>query len=184
MGYEILPIAFAIIFISEIADKTQLVVIGLSAKYQQRLQVYAGAVAALVFSDGIAVIAGSLLYSLVSPVLVKLLAGGLFIVIGFYSFMQEERKEHEVHVTRIILTVFAVVFFSELGDKSQIASGALGAGFGDLPLVFAGIALALAAITLLSILIGSRIAQWKHRDKMGKVSAIIFIAVGIITLLT
>ena len=51
--------AFMLALISEIADKTQLVILGLAIKYKSSFKVFSGALLAHVIMDGIAIALGT-----------------------------------------------------------------------------------------------------------------------------
>ncbi len=73
---------FALIFLAELGDKTQLAAMARTATAGSRWTVFAAASLALVFSTLIAVLVGGGLSRLVPPHVIKLAAGLLFIVFG------------------------------------------------------------------------------------------------------
>lgn len=75
-------IALFFTFISEIADKTQLVILGLAFKYKAALQVFLGALIAHSFMDGIAIILGYFFSFQIQTNLVKMMIGIAFILLG------------------------------------------------------------------------------------------------------
>ncbi|HIK00251.1 TPA: TMEM165/GDT1 family protein [archaeon] len=173
-----------IIFLAELADKTQLVIFSLGIKYRKPLQVFSGALLAHGIMDGIAIVAGSLVASFFKIAFLKVGIAALFILIGIYMIFKEKKtKKVPPLIKNVFLAAFALIFLSEFGDKSQIAAGLLGAKY-NLPLiVFAGTMLGLALAIGLNLLLGKRIAKFIGYEKAEKIAAGLFIVYGIIFLL-
>ncbi len=72
---------FALVFLAELGDKTQLTAMARSAAGSKWV-VFLGATAALTLSTFIAVIFGDLLQTLIRPHVIKTVSGGLFLVFG------------------------------------------------------------------------------------------------------
>ena len=81
MDWRLFASTFAVIFIAEIGDKTQLATMSLAAT-GSRWVVFAAASLALVAAAGAAVLAGELLSRFVSPVWLNRGAALLFIALG------------------------------------------------------------------------------------------------------
>lgn len=73
---------FALIFVAEIGDRTQLATLWLSAGRPAKLAVFLGAASALVASSAIAVLLGEGLGRVVSPLWMRRAAGVGFLVMG------------------------------------------------------------------------------------------------------
>lgn len=79
---------FAVIFVAELGDKTQLATLLFSAdKSASKLTVFASASLALVLSVAIAVLAGGLVSEYVGEKPLRLLAGAGFIAIGIWTLL-------------------------------------------------------------------------------------------------
>jgi Ca2+/H+ antiporter, TMEM165/GDT1 family len=75
-------VTFAIIFFAELGDKTQLMVMSMSARSKSPQMVFFGAAAALVTSSLVAVLAGDAFLKAVPLRLVKMGTGVAFLGIG------------------------------------------------------------------------------------------------------
>lgn len=181
-----------LIFLSEIADKTQLVIFALSLQYKKPWHVFAGALTAHAFMDGIAILIGA--YSAVTFPYDKLslLIGISFIALGAWGLIKKylvkkksvSKKKNKVPTLPFgaMLASFMLVVISEMGDKSQIASGILSASFRQPLFVFLGSVCALFIAIGLNIFVGGKLAQ-KLPERMIKIlTSILFIAFGIVTL--
>lgn len=73
---------FSAIFIAELADKTQMVGLTLSAKSGKPYSVFLGSVTAFIVITALSVMAGALLGKYIKPDVIKYIGGTLFIIIG------------------------------------------------------------------------------------------------------
>ncbi len=73
---------FAVIFLAELGDKTQLTTMMLAAQTRSPMAVFAGAAVALVITSLLGVVVGEAVTRVVPVRLVRFVAGGFFIVIG------------------------------------------------------------------------------------------------------
>jgi len=92
MEWKVFLGAFALIFLAELGDKTQLAALCLVKSPAHRWLVFAGASAALVASTLIAVLAGGWLAAHVPPKYFKLAAGALFLVFGALTLLDAFRS--------------------------------------------------------------------------------------------
>jgi putative Ca2+/H+ antiporter (TMEM165/GDT1 family) len=149
---------FGVIFAAELPDKTMVATLVLSTRFRP-LFVWIGVAGAFLVQVGIAVAAGGLL-SLAPDRLVAVASGLLFAVgAGLLLFGSENADEDRIDVApagplRSITTSFAVLFVSEWGDLSQLATAAFAARFEDPLSVFLGSFGALATVAALAVVVG------------------------------
>ena len=86
MDWGIVATTFALVFLAELGDKTQLMVFARSAETGAALAVWIGAAAALVLSTSIGVLIGGAAARLPDWA-VKGVAGSIFIVIGAWTLL-------------------------------------------------------------------------------------------------
>lgn len=82
MDWRLLAQSFALIFLAELGDKTQLATLSLAASGGSRLVVFLGAAAALVMTSAIAVLVGEGVARVVPEVWIRRAAGAVFVVLG------------------------------------------------------------------------------------------------------
>lgn len=87
MDWKIFVTTFLAIFIAELADKTQLVSIGMASKSGKPFSVWAGSVTAYLLITAVSVLLGALLGRYLRPDFVKIAGAVLFIVIGFLMLL-------------------------------------------------------------------------------------------------
>ena len=119
------------VFIAEMGDKTQLLLVAFSSKYKVR-DIVCGTGAAILVLNALAVMLGSFAGSLIPLWIVKLSAGILFLVFSVTSLNDDEDEEEKKFVKSGLAA--AAVFFSfmiaEFGDKTQFAALTFGANEG------------------------------------------------------
>ncbi len=86
MNWKIFLATFAAVFIAELADKTQLVGISMSAKSQQPLTVWIGSVSAYIIITAVSVYIGATFGKHLKPEIVRYTGASLFIIIGVLIF--------------------------------------------------------------------------------------------------
>ena len=87
MDFKVFTAAFAAILLAELADKTQLIGLSLSAKSGRPFSVWAGSVAAYMAVTLVIVIAGAMLGKYLNPYLVRYTGAILFVLIGVLMFL-------------------------------------------------------------------------------------------------
>ena len=82
MDWKVFFATFGAVFFAELADKTQLVGIGMAAKSGKPFSVWLGSVSAYVIVTVISVFLGVMFAKFIKPELMRYLGASLFIVIG------------------------------------------------------------------------------------------------------
>ena len=83
MDWKVFFMTFGAVFFAELADKTQLVGIGMSAKSGKPLSVWLGSVSAYIIVTLVSVLIGATLGKYFKPELIRYCGATLFIIIGF-----------------------------------------------------------------------------------------------------
>jgi len=86
MDWKIFFATFSAIFLAELADKTQLVGIGMSAKSGKPLTVWLGSISAYIIVTAISVFIGATLGKYIKPELIRYGGASLFVIIGILMF--------------------------------------------------------------------------------------------------
>jgi putative Ca2+/H+ antiporter (TMEM165/GDT1 family) len=84
---------------------------------------------------------------------------------------------------QVFLSTFALVFLAELGDKTQLAAISMAAAHSSRWTVFAGAALALVSITLISIVACELLLRVVPVEMVKRGAGVLFILLGVIILL-
>jgi len=83
MDWKVFLATFGAVFFAELADKTQLVGIGMAAKTGKPISVWLGSVSAYVIVTVISVFLGAIMAKFIKPELIRYIGASLFIIIGF-----------------------------------------------------------------------------------------------------
>ena len=185
-------IAFTLVFVSELGDKTQLLVMTLSNK-QKVITILLGVAIGSLLSHGVAIIFGSYLGSIDNAqvkFVLDLITNIIFILFGIiFLFVKEKNEEQEKGLIEkmknksinYILIIAISIAVGELGDKTFLASIGLGIQYPNykIPLVI-GAVLGMVVSDLIAILLGKMISKKIPENIMKKVSGIIFIIFGVV----
>ena len=87
MDLKIFFATFSAIFLAELADKTQFVGIGMSAKSGKPLTVWIGSISAYIIVTAISVLIGATLGKYLKPEIIRYCGASLFVVIGILMFL-------------------------------------------------------------------------------------------------
>ena len=89
MDWKIFFATFSAIFVAELADKTQLVGMGMTAKSGKPLSVWLGSVGAYIIITAVTVLLGQLLGKFLKPDLVRNASAAVFIIIGILLLLKK-----------------------------------------------------------------------------------------------
>jgi len=79
---RVLLSTFALLFVAELGDKTQLAVISMTAKHKAPVWIFVGATLALAAVTGIGVLGGELLTRFIPEMTLRKAAAALFVLMG------------------------------------------------------------------------------------------------------
>jgi putative Ca2+/H+ antiporter (TMEM165/GDT1 family) len=178
---------FIAILLAEFGDKTQIMTLALAAKSRSVLPVFTGAVLGEVFANTIAVAVGTFLGFLIPVVVVRLIAGGVFIFFGVLSVARKEDGEESKgtrtpKATSMLWSTFYLVGLAEMGDKTQLMTVGLSAQYQDPITVLIGLSLAFVILSLIGALLGERASRIIPLRWIKIGSGFLFIAFGILFL--
>ncbi|MDP8213127.1 MAG: TMEM165/GDT1 family protein [Candidatus Zapsychrus exili] len=87
MNWKIFLATFTAVFFAELADKTQFVGLGMSAKSGKPLTVWVGSISAYIIVTAVTVLIGATLGKYIKPELIKYCGASLFIIMGILMFL-------------------------------------------------------------------------------------------------
>ncbi len=189
MDFSALTISAGVVALAEMGDKTQLLSLMLAARYpKQSLAIIAGILVATIANHACAALLGHWLTTLVSPDVMRWILGLSFLGIGLWLLVPDHIDDAAGSkvadkALRIFLLTTSLFFLAEMGDKTQIATIALGARYEDVVSVTIGTTLGMMLANAPAVWIGQKFTQripikWVHA-----VAAVTFIVIGIATLI-
>jgi len=88
-GFKVLLSTFALLFVAELGDKTQLAVISMTAKHKAPLWIFIGAASALVAVTALGVLGGELLTRVIPEAVLRKIAAVLFVGMGLLMWFDK-----------------------------------------------------------------------------------------------
>ena len=187
-------IAFFLVFVSELGDKTQLLVLSFSNKTKP-MMILLGVALGSFFSHGIAILFGSSISLLENDFLhniLEIITYSTFLIFGIFSFIsKKEEKENvkkESFLKKLSSFGFGYVFMiaisivvGELGDKTFLASLGLGISYPNYKIsLILGAILGMVVSDSIAIAFGKFLNKCISENTMQKLSGILFLIFGII----
>lgn len=175
--------SFLLVAASEMGDKTQLLALILAARYRRPWTVMAGILVATILNHWVAAYVGGLAGSYLDRSILKWILFSLFLAFAAWILIPDKDEEVNLKKTMGVFTTTALLFFlAEMGDKTQLATIALGAHFQNVYFVTAGTTLGMLFSDGLAVFFGNRLIQKISMKWIRRVAAILFAVFAITTL--
>jgi putative Ca2+/H+ antiporter (TMEM165/GDT1 family) len=141
-------------------DKTQLLALLLAARFRRPWTIMAGILAATLLNHGLASWAGGSLAGFVPhQTLAWVLAATFFLFAGWILIPDKEEEQKESGQYGAFLTTLVTFFLAEMGDKTQLATVALGAKFSSVFAVTVGTTAGMLAADSLAVFFGEKLTE-------------------------
>lgn len=181
------------VFIAELGDKSQFLMIAMLSKYKMR-DIIIGTAAAICTLNALAIVAGTLLGGILPTAAIGLIAGVAFLCFAYMAVGGGGDETATLVLSErhrgAVFTVFGTFFLAELGDKTQLTtltlaadSSALGFDTGRLWIVFIGASAALFAADVLGLAVGYFLGKTIPSGAFAWISFGIFSVFGALRLL-
>ena len=173
-----------LVSVAEIGDKTQLLSFVLAARLRRPAPIIWGILAATLANHALAASAGVWLAGLLSPATVRWVTAAAFGAFGVWALMPDKYDSAGPRESAsAFLTTLAAFFVAEMGDKTQLATVALGARYDALWPVVLGTTLGMMIANVPAVLVGERLASRIRMDRVRKVAAALFFVTALFALL-
>lgn len=180
---EALLNSFFLVFVSEMGDKTQLLALVLVSKFRKPWTILAGVFTATILNHAFASWAGSWLAALVMPNQLKWILASTFFAFAIWILIPD--KEGEIRESGrfgAFLTTTIAFFLAEMGDKTQLATIALGARYSSAGIVTIGTTLGMLGSNALAIFLGEKLLTKIPMNWIRAFASLLFVAFGILVL--
>ncbi|MFD6231489.1 TMEM165/GDT1 family protein [Streptomyces sp. NPDC060232] len=185
-SFSITAIAFGVVFLAELPDKTALAGLMLGTRYRASY-VFAGVAAAFAVHVGLAIAAGSVL-TLLPHRLVQAVVGVLFLLGAAMLLLKKDDGDEEIKPPadqsfwKVSGAGFMLILVAEFGDLTQIMTANLAARYDDPVSVGVGAVLALWAVAGIGILGGRTLMKYVPLRLITKVAAAVMAALAVFSL--
>lgn len=170
-----------LVAVAEIGDKTMLLAIVLATRFRKPLPIVGGILLATVANHALAAFAGKFVADLVQGAWFNGAVALSFIAMGVWTLVPDKLDEDEQPRAYggVFLTTLIAFFLVEIGDKTQIATVALGARFESVALVAAGTTLGMMIANVPAVLLGHQLVRRLSLTTVHRIAAGLFIAAGL-----
>ena len=175
-----------LVALAEIGDKTMLLAILLAAKFRRPGPIIAGIFAATLVNHALAAWAGAEVAGLLDGFWFRLAVGLGFLAMAAWTLVPDKVDDDAADATvdrGAFLTTLIAFFAAEMGDKTQIATVALGARYHAVALVAIGTTIGMMIANVPAVLLGDRITRLVPLRWVRIGAALIFAGLGAWTLL-
>ncbi len=179
---EALLTALGLVFLAELGDKTQLVVLTMGAG-RRLVPTLAGLLATIAVLQALAVGVGRLLAATVPDTALGIGSGLVFLGFGAWTWLASDDDGDDSGPPGSLPAFLVAFFVAELGDKSSLATALL-ASTNDLVLTWVGATLGFFAATVVSLAAGNLLRSRVRPRTLRLAGAIAFGVVGVVTLAT
>lgn len=189
MDFAALFISTSVVALAEIGDKTQLLSLMLAARYpKQAWPIIAGIFIATLFNHAGAALVGHCAADFLSPELMRWILGVGFLLIGFWLLIpdrfDESKEQRGANRAWQVFVFTATIFFlAEMGDKTQIATIALGARYDSVTSVTLGTTVGMMIANIPAVWLGRKFTERLPIKLVHAIAAVVFIGLGIATII-
>ena len=183
---EAFLISTGVVALGEMGDKTQLLAVLLAAKFRRPLPIVLGILVATLANHALAGALGQWVADALGPTWLHWIIGASFIALAGWlpipDRLDDDAAPSQTSHLGVFGTTVVAFFLAEMGDKTQIATVALAARYEALVAVVAGSTLGMMLANVPAVYFGEAVARRVSMRWVHGVSALIFLALGLLTL--
>ena len=182
---EALLTSTAVVALAEIGDKTQLLAIILATRFKRPWPVIGGILVATLANHFLAALLGEQVANLLDGHWFRYAVALSFIAMAAWTLVPDRADEGPQSDARFgaFLTTLVAFFLVEMGDKTQIATIALGARFHSVLPVMAGTTLGMMLANVPAVFLGEALIARVPLGVVRGLAALLLLAVGLWLLL-
>ncbi len=178
---EALLTSTVLVAIAEIGDKTQLLAIVLATRFKRPVPIILGIFVATIANHFLAALLGSEVAALLDGRWFRYLVAASFIAMGLGTLVPDKFDDIDAKPARFgaFLTTVVAFFLVEMGDKTQVATIALGARFHDVVAVTTGTTLGMMIANVPAVFLGNALIRKVPMTLVRTIAAGLFIVIGL-----
>lgn len=171
--------------LAEIGDKTQLLSLFLAARFRAPIPIICGILVATLLNHGLSAWLGVWITEFISPQTGKLLISISFIAVALWILIPDKEEDASSNLNRYgaFVATLVLFFLAEIGDKTQIATVILAAQYQQFFIVTLGTTVGMMLANVPVVLFGHQLMQKLPLNAARYAASIVFMVLGIMTLL-
>ncbi|KCZ47346.1 TMEM165/GDT1 family protein [Hyphomonas pacifica] len=172
----------AVVTLAEIGDKTQLLAIVLATQFRRPVPIILGIFVATVANHFLAALVGSQVASILDGQWFRYIVAISFIAMAAWTLIPDKLDDDmESKPARFgaFLTTTIAFFLVEMGDKTQIATVALGAQFENIFYVTMGTTLGMMLANVPAVFLGHELIKRVPLNVVRMIAALLFLIIGL-----
>ena len=180
-------ISLAVVALSEMGDKTQLLALLLAAKFRKPVPILIAIFLATLVNHGVSAVLGQWITTVLSPVVLLWIVSLGFIAMAVWMLIPDELGDESESINKwqkygVFSATFVLFFLAEIGDKTQIATVALAARFDSIGWVTLGTTLGIMLVNAPAVFIGNKLAEKLPISFIHKIGALVCLVIGLAAL--
>ena len=178
---EALLTSTAVVALAEIGDKTQLLAILLATRFKRPWPIIGGILVATLANHFLAALVGAEVASLLQGQWFRYAVAIAFVAMAAWTLIPDKIDDLEDKPARFgaFLTTTIAFFLVEMGDKTQIATIALGARFHQIMWVTAGTTLGMMLANVPAVFLGNALIRRVPLQVVRVIAALMFLGIGL-----
>ncbi len=180
--FEALTTSTAIVALAEIGDKTQLLAIVLATRFRKPVPIVLGILLATLANHFLAALLGATAAAFLDGMWFRFVIAAGFVAMGLWTLVPDKFDDDDApKPSRYgpFLTTLVAFFIVEMGDKTQIATIALGARFNDALAVTAGTTIGMMIANVPAVFLGQALIKRVPLDVVRMIAAALLVATGV-----
>ena len=181
-------ISLAVVALSEMGDKTQLLALLLSARFRKPIPILIAIFLATLVNHGVSAVLGQWITTVLSPTVLLWIVSLGFIGMAVWMLIPDKLDDESGSIDKwpkygVFGATFVLFFLAEIGDKTQIATVALAARFDSIGWVTVGTTLGIMLVNAPAVFIGNKLAEKLPISLIHKIGALVFLIIGVVALI-
>ena len=178
---EALFTSTAVVALAEIGDKTQLLAILLATRFNRPMPIILGILVATLANHALAAFLGAQAAAFLDSPIFRYAIGLSFVAMAAWTLIPDKFDDDEAPKPRFgaFLTTLVAFFLVEMGDKTQVATVALGAQYQSVVMVTLGTTLGMMIANVPAIFLGHELLKRVNLNTVRRIAAALFLAIGI-----
>lgn len=180
---EALFTSTALVALAEMGDKTQLLAMLLATRFRKPLPIMLGILAATLANHFLAALVGHSVAGVLTQDWFRYAVAASFILMAGWTLIPDKFDEDEPlkapTKAGVFVTTLVAFFLVEMGDKTQVATVALGARFDNVLAVTAGTTMGMMIANVPAVLFGETLAKKAPMRALQVGAALLFLGLGL-----